>query len=619
MRRDHLPLLVVLACLLLLLPGAAGALDVRIVGGQPTAAEEWPWMASIWRVDRGPGAAGHLCGGTLVAPDRVLTAAHCVLDQAGTQTLAAEAVRVTLGASNLDVGGGSTHAVVGVHVHPSYHHAARTDDVAVLQLAAPVGVAPLRLIVPSERELWRSGTVGTVLGYGASDPWGTTGQGVLRRAEVELLGTAVCGQAYGGRLDLTRQLCAGAPSGDPAAPAPDACRGDSGGPLVVPHPDGGVVQVGVTSFGGVACGVDEPGVYTRVDATLAFIQDPLGSPAPPPAPSGGGAGDVVRVAAGVPTEAIPQAVAISQAVFVDRGAKTAVLARSDAFPDALAGSALTAGRGPILFTPSTGPLAPETREELVRALPPGSTVYLLGGPQALPETLEQELLAIGMVPARLHGPSREHTAREVARTVTRLYGTDGRPPRGTVVLATSGTWPDAVLAGQLGAWWGSPILLTPPEELHPATAAFLVDAGVQRVLVVGGEAAVAEAVVDQVRALGPEVLRLAGTDRITTGVAVAAWHMAELAARGEPPPDAVVAVNLRAEGAFTHVLAASAITARSAGIYAPIEGEAGDVLIPAVRAQVCGLGSRLVLVGGPDLVAEGVRQQLADAILGLAC
>jgi hypothetical protein len=186
---------------------------------------------------------------------------------------------------------------------------------------------------------------------------------------------------------------------------------------------------------------------------------------------------------------------------------------------------------------------------------------------------------------------------------------------------TAHSWPDAVLAGQVGAWWGTPILLTPTDSLHPATAAALQELAPRRLLVVGGQGAIAEGVVAAARdVIGEvEVVRLAGQSRIETGIAVARWHTDELAALGERPPDAVVAVNLRREDAYAHALAATPLLGATAGVFLPVEGEGGDVLASEVTEAFCGTGGMVVVVGGSDVVADPVAARLPGIVDGSAC
>ena len=329
----------------------------------------------------------------------------------------------------------------------------------------------------------------------------------------------------------------------------------------------------------------------------------------------------IQAADAPPTTAIPQAVAMSRGTFADGSAPLAVLARDDAFPDALAGSSLSFGTGPILFTSPTGPLDPATAEELERVLEPGAVVYLLGGEAAVPAGVADELRARGLEPRRLSGASREATAVAVAREVLSRGDAPDRPRQGTVVLATAGAWPDAVVAGQLGAWWGFPILLTPAEVLHPEVAALLEGLVVDRVLVVGGRSAVGEEVVAALGEIvdGAQILRLSGSDRIETADTVASWHVGELQRRGLDPPGTVVAANLRRDDGYAHALSAAPLLGATAGVLLPVEGVDGTVIAEGTRTTFCGVPGQPIIAGGPDVVAPEAAAAVTDLVAGVGC
>src|SRR5579862_7687340 len=108
-------------------------------------------------------------------------------------------------------------------------------------------------------------------------------------------------------------------------------------------------------------------------------------------------------------------VAISQAGFPTAGsAKVVVLASGAAFADALAGTPLAVQKGgPLLLTPNTGLSAP-VAAEITRVLPPGGTVYVLGGTTVLPSSVDAQLTAMGFTPQRLAGGTRYATAVAIA-------------------------------------------------------------------------------------------------------------------------------------------------------------------------------------------------------------
>jgi putative cell wall-binding protein len=230
---------------------------------------------------------------------------------------------------------------------------------------------------------------------------------------------------------------------------------------------------------------------------------------------------------------IQTAVAISRAAFPD-GAAVAYLARSDAFPDALAIGPRAAGAGPVLLTPRDG-LAPAVAEELRRL--GVAEVVLVGGEAALGTAVEAAAAAVAPV-TRLAGADRYATAAAVA----------GTQHVAVVYLATGTAFPDALSGGAAAAREGAPLLLTRPDLLPATTRTALQVLQPDRVVLLGGtqaiEAAVAAAVAETT---GATVERIAGADRYATSAAVAAgWDAGGhvVLATGQAFPDALAGAPL---------------------------------------------------------------------------
>ena len=244
-----------------------------VVGGEAAPKGRYPWMVAL---SRG-------CGGTLIAPDRVLTAGHCVED------LRVSDLRLYVGARTRQPGtyryDGIPARAVDVATHPGYRSlegGGPDNDVAILKLEAPITDVPtVRLANPSEVALYTGGQPATVIGWGVtrtdlSNAPLATG---LRRGGLRILSNRTCGRIYGsdnsfkGRVMLcarSRQLN--------RRPNTSPCVGDSGGPLVAP----GDLQIGIVSFG-ISCGaLHEPTVFSRVAALRSFIDQPEPVWAPQP-------------------------------------------------------------------------------------------------------------------------------------------------------------------------------------------------------------------------------------------------------------------------------------------------------------------------------------------------
>jgi secreted trypsin-like serine protease len=240
----------------------------RIVGGQVAPPGAYPWVVSL-TLDIA-GAGGHLCGGTLVRDDWVLTAGHCVVGTApgGADLLAAQ-VDVVVGRNDLTTSSGRRHEVVQVLVHPSYGLSPLSvphDDVALLRLAEPAAAAPVALAGPGDAAQWPPGTSATIVGWGATFPGGpaTTQQ---RAGTVPIVADAGCTTAHGASFDAAAMTCAGYPAG-----GVDSCYGDSGGPLAVEAPGVGWLQVGVISWGVGCARPGSPGVYARVASYRGWVE-----------------------------------------------------------------------------------------------------------------------------------------------------------------------------------------------------------------------------------------------------------------------------------------------------------------------------------------------------------
>ena len=247
MTRLCLPSLLALACLLAPAPARA------VVGGSDTP-RSYPHMAALER------DGAFVCGGSLVAPTRVLTAAHCVEG-------APARARFSVGLGSVDRTQPTERLdVAGVTVHESYGKpTAASNDVALLRLAAPSRQAPIALLPVADKERWAPREQVTVLGWGTrvtNDVVGVSATDRLQEVTTTRQSDASCAASSGAEFEAASQLCAGELLG-----FKDSCQGDSGGPLMVDGPGGAPALVGVVSFG-FGCGLPtQYGVYARVADT----------------------------------------------------------------------------------------------------------------------------------------------------------------------------------------------------------------------------------------------------------------------------------------------------------------------------------------------------------------
>jgi hypothetical protein len=279
---------------------AAGERDAapRIVGGSPTTVEQWPWQVAVAFDDSfgGNGYQRQFCGGSLVAPTLVVTAAHCLYDlrppdppnvdpcaNDGTEGFndPASDFEVFTGRTVLSSNQGQVIDVAEYYYFETNGQAqaqstgdgnglyvCQTDqfDVLLLQLEQPSASPTILLAGADEPPIWMPGATAFITGWGRLSEAGASPDD-LRAAQVQIIADATCAlpTVYGGAFFGDVMVCAGIfPQG-----GVDTCQGDSGGPLVVPAEIGAAIGfrlVGDTSFGEGCARPNKPGVYGRIAA-----------------------------------------------------------------------------------------------------------------------------------------------------------------------------------------------------------------------------------------------------------------------------------------------------------------------------------------------------------------
>lgn len=271
-----------------------------IVGGKPAPDGKYPYQVRLYsslQDDKG------YCGGSIIAPQWILTAGHCVVaDNDLTENL--QAVETVF------VGYGSTDRTMTtkieaeeIVVHPRYldHALAGGGDIALIKLKTPIedSVAVEFAREDTEKKLLTRGVKVTVTGWGAI--WDPEDKEVIEllakinpqhditeklnfpkklyAADIHVMDREECRSVYE-PLQLTiadSEICAMKPRS-----ASNSCYGDSGGPLVVLAEDPKrFVQVGVVSWGDRCGRAGNPNVFARVASFSDWIEETIGTPAPP--------------------------------------------------------------------------------------------------------------------------------------------------------------------------------------------------------------------------------------------------------------------------------------------------------------------------------------------------
>lgn len=258
----------------------------------------------------------------------------------------------------------------------------------------------------------------------------------------------------------------------------------------------------------------------------------------------------IETAAAVSDATFPVGLAGDRSAGGDQAAPPAVnaiLARDDAFPDAMVGSFLANEfQAPILLT-GRDRLPEATRRQLERL--GTERVFVLGGVAAIGAAVEAELVALGYDTTRIAGATREDTAAAVATfpdaSDVGTLGTSGR----TAILTRRDTFADALSGGAVASDGSFAHLLTTTDALSPAAARALEELGIEHVVIVGGAAAITPGVEAQIRDRGITTQRVAGPNRMRTAIELAGFGRSQLGmaldevvlSRGDTFPDALSA------------------------------------------------------------------------------
>ncbi len=238
----------------------ANAVNLRIINGNVVSSSDntWKFIISL-RV-----YGSLICGGSLIAPQWVLTASHCVVDSNPNYLPNS----IMANSYSLDVGG-EIHQIDQLIPHPFYNDATVNNDIALVHLKTPVtSVTPIPLYRGS---MLATGTLTHVAGWGDTDEdqYANNYPSNLNEVTLPVIDFDTCNASYAYGL-TSNMFCAGYMDG-----SKDSCQGDSGGPAITQN-NGQNELAGIVSFGGSEdqwCGAPGyPGVYTRVNNYIDWIE-----------------------------------------------------------------------------------------------------------------------------------------------------------------------------------------------------------------------------------------------------------------------------------------------------------------------------------------------------------
>lgn len=275
-------LIVLLAALLL------GSVPAQaIVNGSPLNTASWKFLVAVGCsststapscADRKFGAdangmnAPQFCGGSLITPQIVVTAAHCIYPKPGEELKAGDLIVGGNTADLTQIKSTSTYSnVVSITVHPKYNTSSQVYDVAILTLNRPIsGTSPIGY----STTLPKAGDVVEVAGWGEINSTGKTSP-IATSATLTMYSDQQCAAEIGDTFEPNTMQCALGKNGGLVI---DACHGDSGGPLIGTI-DGVRKLVGSVSWGS-RCADGKPGIYTKLPAMISEV---LTITPPPPA------------------------------------------------------------------------------------------------------------------------------------------------------------------------------------------------------------------------------------------------------------------------------------------------------------------------------------------------
>merc|ERR1712168_44584 len=254
----------------------------RVVAGTDAVPHSWPWQISLQRKNPRYNAWFHTCGGSLITPEYVVTAAHCVATE-----LKPGKYRVVVGEHDRRKDDGQQNiGVHSIHSHEGFSMRHLKNDIALIRLVKPVALDSRvgTVCLPPKNSRVAAGTKCFITGWGRTIGGGKAAT-ILQQAEMPVSSHEDCVKANNGIAQVHEEsmLCAGyATTGVHIS----GCQGDSGGPFVCEEGNGWVLR-GAVGWGNPKCKAESTyTVFARVSTYIDWINQRInsGGTLPPPPP-----------------------------------------------------------------------------------------------------------------------------------------------------------------------------------------------------------------------------------------------------------------------------------------------------------------------------------------------
>jgi secreted trypsin-like serine protease len=250
----------------------SATISTKIVGGKTSIAGQWPWIVALVR-NGYSNYEGQFCGGSLISPTWVVTAAHC-LENTATNGKAVNVlpneIHVVANTLNLKTDLGQSVAIKRIIRHPLYNTKTIVNDIALLQLQKPVVRTKVLPLVIGNSSLVNVNAA--VVGWGALSEALSLSMNYpeqLFDTNLPIIPNQLCQDAYSPTQIAGSMLCAGYDDAHT-----DTCTGDSGGPLII-RQNNQWRLAGITSWGNGCANPGYYGVYTRVSKYATYINNIL--------------------------------------------------------------------------------------------------------------------------------------------------------------------------------------------------------------------------------------------------------------------------------------------------------------------------------------------------------